>query len=443
MLDPWQCDILTQGLGERADGTWSAFEVAQIVPRQNGKGSVFEARELAGLVLFGEELIIHTAHELKTALEAFRRVQALFANSDELGRLVRRVTSRNGEEGIELRSGARLRFVARSTGSGRGFSGDCVILDEAYALTADQMAALLPTLSARPNPQIWYGSSPPLNAVSGAQLFSVRRRGIAGQGRLAYFDWGIPGQLDDLGQIDLDDRALWAAANPAYGLRISEEFIAGERDAMDDIGFARERLGIWPPDLGSDFQIISQDAWGDRLDERSKIAGSPAFVVDVSPDRSRAAIGVAGARGDGDRHVELVDHQPGTGWVIPRLLELRGRWRPCSIGIDPVSPAGSLIADAEAAGLEIYKLSTRDVTQAFGSFIDGIAGEDEASRVVWHIGQPELTSALAGAARRRVGEAWAWDRRNAAVDITPLVAVTNALHLFALFGQGADRKSVV
>jgi hypothetical protein len=73
-LDPWQAHVLEHSLGERADGKWAAFEVGLVVGRQNGKGAVLEARELAGFFLFGEQLILHSAHEFKTAQEAFRRV---------------------------------------------------------------------------------------------------------------------------------------------------------------------------------------------------------------------------------------------------------------------------------------------------------------------------------------------------------------------------------
>lgn len=62
-LDPWQAFVLEHGLGERSDGKWSAFECAIVVSRQNGKGSILEARELAGLFLFDEQLILHSAHE--------------------------------------------------------------------------------------------------------------------------------------------------------------------------------------------------------------------------------------------------------------------------------------------------------------------------------------------------------------------------------------------
>ena len=85
------------------------------MPRQNGKGAILEAIELAGLFLFGEQLILHSAHEFKTAQEAFRRVLQLVENTDHLRKRVARVRTSHGEEGIELTTGARLRFVARST----------------------------------------------------------------------------------------------------------------------------------------------------------------------------------------------------------------------------------------------------------------------------------------------------------------------------------------
>lgn len=181
ILDPWQRTVLEGALGERDDGKWAASEVGLIVPRQNGKGGVLEARELAGLFLFEERLLIHSAHEFKTAAEAFRRLRDLVVNSDELLKQVapHGIHTSHGEEGIELRTGQRIRFLARSTGSGRGFTGDLNVLDEAYNLTKATMSALVPTLSARPNPQLWYASSAPLPRVESDTLRRLCRRGRA------------------------------------------------------------------------------------------------------------------------------------------------------------------------------------------------------------------------------------------------------------------------
>ncbi len=71
-LDDWQDWWLTEACGTRPDGRWAAFEVAGICSRQNGKNVNLEVRELGGLYVFGESLIIHTAHEFKAAGSATR-----------------------------------------------------------------------------------------------------------------------------------------------------------------------------------------------------------------------------------------------------------------------------------------------------------------------------------------------------------------------------------
>ena len=63
MLDDWQGWTLTQSMGTAAGGLWSNFEVGLLVCRQVGKNAILEARELAGLFLLDESLLIHTAHE--------------------------------------------------------------------------------------------------------------------------------------------------------------------------------------------------------------------------------------------------------------------------------------------------------------------------------------------------------------------------------------------
>lgn len=454
MMDPWQADGLDVMLGLRDDHKWSSFEFAEWVSRQNGKGGIGEARVLVGFVgPVGERLILWSAHEYKTAMEAFRRIGWLLYNlgvrqgsnlivipDEVLGTAADipiKVINTNGEESYErLDTGQRVRFVARTAGSGRGFSGDCNIIDEAFAYMFTHQSALMPTLSARPNPQIVYLSSPPLTGVGGEVMFQLRRRALAGgDDSLGYRDWGGAGDLSNLDVVDLDDRRLWAAANPALGIRITEETIERERRSMSPVDFARERLGIWPADLTEGFGVIGEQAWRDACDPTSQLDGAPAFAVDVAPDRSRATIAAAGRRADGLTHVEVIEPRAGTGWVIPRLVQLRDRWKPCAIVVDPGSPAGSLIADAEAAGLDLVRTGARDVAQAYGMFVDGLCDADEAARVVRHLGQPELDAAVAGAVRRPVGDGHAWDRRHATVDLTPLVAATNAMWGYAVHGH--------
>lgn len=430
-LYPWQALALTDSLGENktpAGKKWAAFEVGLIVPRQNGKGSVLEARELFGLFLEPrEKLILHSAHEFKTASEAFLRVKQLIDSSDWLTRKVARMRTSHGEEGIELIDGSRLRFVARSTGSGRGFTADCLILDEAYNLGASEMAALLPTLGARPNPQVWYTSS--AGMTQSEQLRQVRVRGRRGDGgKLRYLEWSCPEDAD------LDDPTNWAMANPTMGYRIGQDFIASERKALPDEAFARERLGIWAED--NQQTVIDLKIWAASADKESRPEGQVAFAIDARPDRSTAAIASSGRRSDGRLHTKVVDHRPGMGWIVDRVVELNDRYKPVAILLDPAGPAGSLIADLQEVGIEPILVSAREMGQACGAFHTDVVNDQ-----LRHADQDTLNSALRQAVTRNLGDAWAWDRRHGRGDISPLVAATLACHGFRLHGSATEVQS--
>lgn len=439
MLDPWQQDVLMDALADGPGGKWRHFETCVVVSRQNGKGSILEALVLAHLVLFGSKLIMWTAHEMKTSMEAFRRVESLVDGSKELRRLVKPngIMRGNGKEGIEFRSGARLKFVARSSGSGRGFSGDVVILDEAYALTSDHMSALMPTLSARPNPSLWYTSSPPLTPDTGDPMFRLRERALAGASGLCYFDWGIQGwDLSDLNGLDLDDRAHWYTANPALGYRLKEDFTANERSSMSDEAFARERLGVWPP-RQSGHAVIDEKLWASLADRQAGFTEDIALGVDVTPDRRYSSICAYGMTDSGVPTLEVIEHRRGTDWVVARLAELKAAWNPVAIGIDPRSPAGSLLLDLQAAGLEppddpevprygdLALTSTQDVGAACGQIVDAVN-----QKAIRHRDQSVLNSAVSNGKTRPLGDSWAWGRRVSEVDISALVAATLARWAF-------------
>lgn len=449
-LDPWQALVLERSLGVEADGRWSAFEAAVIMARQNGKSAIFEARCLAGLFLFNEELILYSAHEFKTAGEIFRRVLALIESTPDLRKRVKAVARSKGEEGIELLPtakcprGQRLRFVARSTNSGRGFSGDCVIWDECQNLPDASVDAMMPTLLARPNAQLWYGGSAADKELAPCgQISRVRERALAREDeRLAYFEWSA--QLcTDLcrpgctAHDDPDDPAVWAACNPALGSgRVTVEGIAKMHASMSRRGFARELLSVgnYPVESGG-WDVISQQAWEATADPASRALDPVAFAVDVTPDRSAACIAAAGEREDGLTHLEVVDHRPGTGWVVDRLRDLMQKWSPCAVAVDAGGPAGSLVADLAAAGVEVTSPRVRDVSAAAGALYDATVRPPDAP-AEWapsarHIPHPALSAALSGASRRTLGDAWAWDRRGVSVDISPLVAVTLARWAFA------------
>lgn len=434
-LDPWQQYALRDALGERADGKWAAFEVALLVARQNGKGGFFEARVLAGLFLLGERLIMYSAHEFKTAQEMFRRIEALIDGTPAMRKRVKAVSRSKGDEGIELTTRQRLRFVARSKSSGRGFSGDCNILDECQILDDESVDALMPTMSARPNPQMLYGGSAPDKDLAPCEpIARVRRRALAGKDpSLAYFEWSadLCGDLCRTGCVEHDDPAdpaVWAKTNPALGIRITTEHVAREYESMGRKGFARERLSVgnWPVEGGGQWAVISEAIWRALADPDSQAVGRVSFALDATPGGTHAAIAVAGVREDGLGHSEVIDHRQGTGWVIERAVQLCDRWAPVAFVVDPGGPAGFLIADLESAGVEVTKTSARDVAAATGSLIAAVGVADGDEPTIRYVPHPALDAAVAGAETSPLGDGRKWNRRSPTVDISPLVAVTLA-----------------
>lgn len=432
VLDPWQEHVLRGALGERrvhGDMKWRAFEVGLICQRQNGKGSILEARELAGLFLFGEKMLVHTAHLFSTAMEHRLRMENLICNS-ELVEYVKGYAGdpdpkrlsgvKNGgtDISITLENGNRLKFLARSSGGGRGFTGDLVVLDEAYNLPDAVIAAMMPLMSARSiegSPQIWYTSS--AGMPDSDVLRRIRERGLNpsdDDNSLAYYEWSA----DD--DDDPDDPATWAKANPALGIRISEEFVENERRTMGDEEFKRERLGIWAKIGGS--SAIPPAAWKSSTDKESQPSTSVAFGVDITPLRDAATIAVASMRDDELVHVEVVDRRTGTDWVIPRLEELYRKWQPLDIVYDAASQMGEVASSVPRFKRRLTGLDARTYMQACGSFYDQIM-----TGQIRHIDQEELNEAVEASRRSKGnGDLWRWSRADTSKDISPLVAATLA-----------------
>lgn len=443
VLDPWQQFVLRHALGRTKDGKWAAFEVGVVVPRQNGKGAILEARSLAGLYLLGERLIIHSAHQFDTSLEAFRRLLWLIEDTPDLDRQVKRVSRSHGEEGIELKSGSRIRFRTRTKGGGRGFASDCLLLDEAMILPESSHGALLPTLSARPNPQAWYTGSAvdQLVHADGVVFARIRERGIRAEDpALAFFEWSCDFAKPHEAIDHADDPRLWAHANPGFGIRIAPAHVANEQRSMDPRTFATERLNVgdWPRTDGHRDSMISSELWAALVDEESEMLDPIVLAFDVNPSRSRTSIVAAGIRSDGLYHLEVIEHRAGTGWVTAMLGQLVEKHEPDAVLCDSVGPAASLIPELDAAGIPVTALKESEIKRACGFIFDACERRD-----LRHLGQPELAAAIKGGVSRPLGDAWAWSRKHSGIDISPLVASTIALWRVQEIGSVYDARGMV
>lgn len=459
-LDQWQQDSLTLILAVDDDGLWVCYEYCELCSRQNGKGVILEARVLLGFLVLGEQMIMWSAHEYKTAKLAFKRMRVLFRalgskindNLYLVDGIYIKVNSTHGEEGFErLDTEAKIQFIARSKASGRGFTGDLNIIDEAFNYTDEHQEALGPTGLAVDNPQFIYTSSPPLTAATGEILYALRDRAedIIKTGlheSLGYRDWGIEGDLDDLDNIDLDDRVLWAAANPALiNGRLTMAKIQKLKRMLRSIrGFARECLGLWPRRAKAG-GVIDMTRWADQVDVDSTMVGRQVLAIDMSPDRRRASLSAAGRRPDRLLMMETVKTFPGTAGLLAYVRQVVLAQNPLALVVDPGSAVGSLIPELEKMLAELaedeeheittvlVQVSAREYAQACGALMDLMEADG-----IRTLGQPSLNTAAEGAITRPLGDAWAWDRRKPEIDITPLVAGTLAVQGFCLHEDDED-----
>ena len=424
-LDPWQQEVLKASLGFKPSGKFSAPDVCLIVPRQNGKGSVIEARELAGLFLLPEKNIMHSAHEFKTAQEGFRRLKTLIEGCPELmeeGESPPKFKNSGAAGTVVEANGSRVLFAARSKGSGRGFTIDTVILDEAYELPENALDAMGPMQSAVPNPQMWFVSSTGMD--DSVVLRRIREQGLAKNPNMAYFEW----KSDD--GCDPGDVEQWYLANPSLGIRITEDFLAGQYAKMSDLGFGREHLGLW---ADTEIQaVISQAVWGTLLDDESSIVGKMSFALDVAPDMSSAAVYVAGENKDGLFHVECAAVFDGTDGVPEYLKSIQEKYKPKSVALDPGGPAGALVPALNGLNVNFRAMNAGDVLSACGQFFNMATGNR-----MRHKSDEELADAVKGGIKRMVGAkgAWAWARKSPLDNITYLVAATYALYAYTAFEE--------
>lgn len=429
-LDEWQQNFLRDGLavvdGVSADGrpaeVWAAQDVAIELSRQNGKSVVFEARVLAGLFLLREQLIVYSAHEGETAKNAFERIEALIRSSPELHEQVvndgrtsgfRRT---NGQLQITLWTGQVVKFRTRTAGGGRGLTGDCVILDEAQEINDDHIAALGPTLSARPNPQLWWGGSSGTkrSVVMGRMI----RRAEAKAPRVVMWRFASADDADPYNAQHL------AIVNPQLGRRMTLSYLEGELGRLGVEKFGHEHMGIgdYPRAEGEDW-VIPQRHWEKATDPASEIVGPVAFSVEVKWDRTRSSISVAGKRADGRKHVEVIENGPGTVWTIDRLITLSAKHDNLGVVVDPKSPANTLVPALTDAGIKVHLLKIDEVTAAFGNFYDALVPLEDEEPTTVHTGGSVLTSGLAQAEVRTAGGALTW-RRSVAADVSPVLAAT-------------------
>lgn len=396
-------------------------EIRLTVPRQSGKTTLMLAAMAHRCIAMGDrQRVSYTAQTGKDARLKWEDEHIPVLERSPFAPLMK-VRKTNGSEAIRWSNGSLWSLLATTETAGHGAQLDLGVIDEAFALQDDRLEqAMKPAMITRSQPQLWIVSTAGTNdsLYLNDKIDDGRLRAAAGDTRsVAYFEWSAP---DD---AKIDDEAVWRACMPALGITVPIEAVRSDFESMREPEFRRAYLNQRQDRLASQpWQVISEDLWTGCVDEGSQIEGRVCVALDVTPSRSMSSLSVAGLRSDGKVHVEVVGNRPGTSWVLDWFAQDDRVAQYKSVTVDPVSAAGSMAGDLRRLGLQVVEISSRDMATACGKFFDLVV---DGSLV--HINQVPLNAAVAGAKRRKLGDAWAWHRRDTSTDVSPLVSSTIAL----------------
>ena len=198
-----------------------------------------------------------------------------------------------------------------------------------------------------------------------------------------------------------------------------------------DEQFGMERLGMWKVDSAKG--VIPAQSWADREDVESVPVDAFTLGIEVGPDLAWASVALAGRRADGSWHIALEADQhtvgKGAAWLTPHVEalvsanpQIRG------VVVDVGGPIKALLTERNGrwflGEVEVTPLKVAELGAGCSTLLAGIVSGE-----VFHLGQPQLTSAALAASKRALGDTgmWVWHRKAATSDITPIQASTYAL----------------
>jgi len=399
----WQAFMLEAWMGVKLDGRWSAPIVGNETSRQQGKTRVIQGRAAAEM-LFYDGTVIYTAQLQKTSTETFEEMAQLMDT-----KALRKFLAPNGirtalgREEIRLKSGARMKFLARTRNGGNGQHGSLLIFDEAQYLEPQAQGSFLAAISAcrtRRGPQTIYNGNAPEDGDYALVFERIRDDALAGNTkRTAWTEWSCGTSVT---LPDVTDRELWVRCNPSWGVLIHPDTVEAEFESEDAVQFAHQRLGWFKSRKGADM-LIAQEAWdaleADSPDSWEKLA----YGVKFTPDGRMAALSVCVTVGE-SAHVEFIREEPaiaGISWLVSFLSDADRVGRTAAICIDGRADADDLAKRLVAAGVPksaVMVATTGNAVSAAGTMLNAIRDGN-----VTHPADEALAESALGATRRSIG----------------------------------------
>ena len=426
-LMPWQRQVADVALEVTPAGIYRYSTVVLTVPRQSGKTSLLRPVLAHRALTVPRAQLWITAQLRQDARDTWADTCDLIEDSP-LGEMTKRRNT-NGGECLTFSNSSRLRlFNAGSDKALHGKQSDLVFIDEAFAFGEEQgdaiLQAVLPTQATRPGAQTWIVST--AGTASSTWLRSYVKRGRAQSARrMAYFEWGIPEDTEDLTDLD-----LYVKHHPAVGHTISRDALETAQEGMKPAEFARAYGNYW---TSSAEWVIPPEIWNKAASVLSIDRSRPfALAAEVNADRSGGCIvacGIATDPATGREHalLEVIDERPGIGWIAPRLVEISGKYRGVTLVVDQTSAAGTVHRELEDRRKSRHRVPLAVFTAS--ELVDGHTEflDDLMTDRLRQPGDKRLDTALAATGARSVRETIVFSRRMAEDGSSPALMLAAVL----------------
>lgn len=426
-FDWWQQQLGQVCLGYDKRGKYASTVggIGLSIPRQVGKTYFVMAMLVIMCILFPGLQVVWTSHHLRTTTKTLKTIQGL-SRRKKIAPHIRTVRTANGEGQVEFRNDSIIMFGARAMGFGRGFDEiDVEVFDEAQILDTksleDMIAATNQARHIHGALLFFMGTPPrptdPSDAFTGRRLKAIK-------GKTTNAVWL---EISADPKSDVNDKSQWPGMNPSYPHRTPAESMERLRENLtDDDSWNREGRGVWDELVTS--RVIDEQTWHAVADPASMPIERLTLAIDVNPDRSSAAVSLAGVRADGLWHVEMDEHRKGADWAIGWVKQRAEKNRLHAVVVDEL--AG--LTEKRRNGIHYLKgtdikvtlaaAEGRDMAKAWAGYHDAVT-----SATVRHTDQPQVNVALSQAGTRDLQGGKALSKKHSTSDITPLTSQTLAL----------------
>ncbi|WP_040426495.1 terminase large subunit domain-containing protein [Corynebacterium mastitidis] len=418
----WAADVIGEVTPEGLP-RWPMVVIS--VPRQSGKTTLLLAACIHRMMTGRRKKVWSTAQTGQKARKKWlEQVEIMESEVFPLRSLFKAKKAAGSEQLTFTRLNSTFSPHPPNEESLHGEQSDLNFIDEAWVFDDAEaqalMQAIVPTQTTRRGAQTIVVST--MGTARSTWFHGLVDKAKQPSSGIALLEWGIdPGD-------DPTDLGLVASHHPAFGHTMDMAALERAAKQLVPMEFARAYGNLR---TGARDRFIPLTAW-QSAESTVPIPDTCLVVFGAAVDYQRTETAIAAcAVVDGVPTIEMIDVRPGTGWATDRLIELRERHDTPPPVVDPIGPSGPLFDQLKQRGHEPPAFNVRALTSSCADLLDRITRTDSDGLAAPEVRiRPHQALDLAAelAEQRRVGDAWAWERRRAAGSIAALEAATLALY---------------